>query len=282
MNHGNKKQRRALLRGAIGIALGLGAGAAARADEAYDRIRATGILKVGVYKEFFPFADDEAGIDVDIAKALATQLGLKLKLLPFDAGDDVGDDLRNMVWKGHYLGYGPADVLLHVPVDRVLQEANKQVEIFGPYWREQLEVARNTERLPDWTGFDVFQKEKIVVDGASISSIAMLSLEAGRYRENVINAHDIKVALDTFRNGGAAAVMGTRAELQAGLAGMSDVAIEPVKIPGLPVSGWAVGMAVKAESMDLAHALQGALNQIIDSGAMAAIFARHNVRYVRP
>ncbi|MFO1328447.1 MAG: hypothetical protein U1F56_13900 [Rubrivivax sp.] len=46
----------------------------------------------------------------------------------------MNDDLRNMVWRGHYLGFGPADVLMHVPVNRPLME-NPRVEIFAPCWR---------------------------------------------------------------------------------------------------------------------------------------------------
>jgi hypothetical protein len=74
-----------------------------------------------------------AGIDIDLARALAGALDLKLSLLPFNADENMNDDLRNMVWKGHYLGYGPADVLMHVPVDRPLMQANPQVQIFAPY-----------------------------------------------------------------------------------------------------------------------------------------------------
>src|SRR5680860_1237704 len=105
--------------------------APARAD--LEKIRQTGILKVAVCDEFAPFSADSAGIDVDLATALAKKLGLKMSLLPFPAGENLNDDLRNMVWKGHYLGYGPADLLMHVPVDRNLMAANDKVEIFAPY-----------------------------------------------------------------------------------------------------------------------------------------------------
>ena len=47
-----------------------------------------------------------------IAGALARSLGLALSLLPFNADENMNDDLRNMVWKGHYMGYGPADMMI--------------------------------------------------------------------------------------------------------------------------------------------------------------------------
>ena len=71
------------------------------------------------------------GIDVDLAKALAAKLGLKLDVAAFDAGEEVSDDLRNMVWKGHYLGGGAGDVMLHVPLDATLAEKNPQVRFVG-------------------------------------------------------------------------------------------------------------------------------------------------------
>ena len=282
MNAGNPS-RRVLLRGAVcAAALALGANAA-RADEAYDRIRATGTLKVAVYKEFFPFSDDNAGIDIDIAHALAASLGLKLALLPFDAGENMSDDLRNMVWKGHYLGYGPADVMLHVPVEKRLQSSNEQVEIFAPYWRDELQIARDKGRLPDWDGgYSAFEHEKIVVDGDSLSSIVMLGADGGKYRNNVINARSANEALATFKRHEAAAIMATRSELDAGLAGLPDIGREKVVQPGVPIGGWVVGMAVKAESRDLAHTLQDAMNKLIDSGAMKDIFERNHVRYTKP
>ena len=41
--------------------------------------------------------------------------------------EDMNDDLRNMVWKGHYLGTQPSDVMMHVPVDEHLAKANDKV-----------------------------------------------------------------------------------------------------------------------------------------------------------
>ena len=55
----------------------------------------------------------------------------KLSLLPFNADANMNDALRNTVCEGHYLGYGPTDLLMHVPVDRPLMDENPQVSIFA-------------------------------------------------------------------------------------------------------------------------------------------------------
>src|SRR5438105_1810142 len=73
---------------------------AARADEsALQRIRARGRLTVAVYQDMPPFHVDGRGIDVEIAQALAHAVGVPLALLPFQADENMGDDLRNMVWR---------------------------------------------------------------------------------------------------------------------------------------------------------------------------------------
>ena len=133
------------------VLLGLSGLAGAQEMSAIEKIKARGVLKVAVYKENAPYSDganaDMRGVDVSLAKALAVKLNLQLALLPFDAGENMNDDLRNMVWKGHYLGYGPADVMLHVPVDRYLMNENKQVLIFGSYAREHLVVLHDTTKV---------------------------------------------------------------------------------------------------------------------------------------
>ncbi len=87
------------------------------------------------------------GLDVALAGALAQAMNLKLSLLPFDADENMDDDLRNMVWKGHYLGYGPADVMLQVPVDKTLMDNNPQVVVVAPYMRQTFVLMRDTEQL---------------------------------------------------------------------------------------------------------------------------------------
>ena len=137
-------KRRSLLRAGAALA----AAAALPAARAYDldEARRRGQLRFAVYKEFAPFSDDGKGIDIEIAEALAAALQVKAGFLPFDADENVDDDLRNMVWRGHYLGYGPADAMIHVPVDRAFMERNGRVKIFAPYYRETLQLARSRER----------------------------------------------------------------------------------------------------------------------------------------
>lgn len=258
--------------------------AAAVAASAHDlaEIRKRGAITVAVYKDFPPFFDQGKGISVDIAEALAAKLGVRLSLLPFDADENVDDDLRNMVWKGHYMGYGPADVMLHVPVDRAFMQRNDKVKIFAPYFREKIEVVRDVKRLPELKSIDALRDQPVGVEGATLAHTLLLGAEGGRLRENVRHFRTTAAALEELRAGRLAAVMGLHSELESGIKGTPGFDIGDAVLPGLPPGGWALGLAVKAENEDLARALQQAINELNGDGGIARIFEKHGVKRLAP
>jgi len=273
--------RRRLL--AAGLLLGAGA-AVPRAVLAADApvLREAGILKVAVYNDLAPFSDHGQGIDADLGTALAGKLGLKPALLPFNAGDDLGDDLRNMVWKGHYLGYGPADVMLHVPVDRMLMNANPQVEIFAPYYVETVRLVRSAQAIPRFDGVDALAGKRIGVEKVSISGMVMLGEGGGRFREQVHIYPTATEALEQLKAGGLDAVLATRAQIESVMKGDPAFPLQEVPFDRLPRGGWAVGMAVKKDNLGLARKLQAALNDMAASGELKTIFAKYGVQAVKP
>jgi ABC-type amino acid transport substrate-binding protein len=252
----------------------LAASAPARAE--------TGTLKVAVYKDFAPFSDNGQGIDVDLAAALAGKLSLKLSLLPFPAGENLNDDLRNMVWKGHYLGYGPADVMLHVPVDRALMAANGKVEIFAPYHVESLRLVRNARSIPVFDGMHALAGKRIGVEQVSLAGMVMLGEDNGRFRDQVRLFPTSAQALQQLKAGQLDAVLATRSEIESVLRGDPAFPLEQVGFQRLPRTGWAVGMAVRKDNTEVARKLQAALNELVASGELKAIFARHGVQLAKP
>jgi L-cystine transport system substrate-binding protein len=254
--------------------------APARAD--LQKIRQSGALKVAVYNDFAPFSLKGHGIDVDLADALAKKIGLKLNLLPFDAGENLGDDLRNMVWKGHYLGYGPADLLLHVPVDRRLMAANDKVQIFAPYHNETVLLVRNGRTVPDFANIDSLTGKKIGVEKISIAAMVMLGEEDGKFRENVKIYPSAIDALEKLKAGELDAVLATRSEIESVLKDDPAFPMNEVPFERLPRKGWVIGMAVKKDEVELAKLLQAATNELVASGEMAKIFAKYGVHVVKP
>lgn len=278
-----KNNRRRLLQG---LALLPFAGVLpAVAGDGLAAIRQRGRLRVAVYNDFPPYAmAGGKGIDADLARAIAGKLGLSAEVVGYNADEDMSDDLRNMVWKGHYLGTQPADVMMHVPVDEYLARANDKVRIFGAYHRESLALARNPQRVPALAGsaavaLEVFTREKIAVETASLADSFLLSVLNGRLRENVVHFRTVGEAAAALRSGQVSAVLATRAELEAALRPEDRVAVDLPKFAELKVDGWPLGMAVKAEERELAEAIAQALGELKADGTVAAIFRRHGISY---
>lgn len=255
----------------------------ARADD-LDGLRGRGRLRIAVYNDFAPYSAGGHGIDVDLGRALAARLGLTAEIVGFNADEDMNDDLRNMVWKGHYLGTQPADVMLHVPVDEHLARANNQVRIFAPYHRESLAVARDPGRIPPLAGsaavaLEVFTREKIGVETTSLADSFLLGVLNGRLRENIVHFRSVGAAAAALVAGNVAAVLAPRAELEHALQGQSRLVIDGAKFAELKIDHWPVGMAVKAEQRQLAEALATALAELQGDGTVAAIFRRHGVSF---
>jgi ABC-type amino acid transport substrate-binding protein len=245
-----------------------------------ERVRERGALTVGLYHDMPPFHVGGKGIDVELARALAESLGVRLSLLPFHADENMNDDLRNMVWRGHYLGYGPADVLLHVPVDRPLMEGNPQVSIFAPYYRDRVVMARQLERLPRLETLSQLGADKVAVPGQSLAGWLLIGADAGAYRNQLITQW--KDGAETARallRGDVAAAAGLASEMESVLRGDPRFAIAPMPSPRAPRDGWAVGMAVKRDATELAQALQRAVNELVASGRLRQIFEHGNLAW---
>ncbi|KWT96773.1 MULTISPECIES: transporter substrate-binding domain-containing protein [unclassified Variovorax] len=266
--------------GAAGAAAGM-AGLPLRAEATpLERVRERGTLTVGIYQDMPPFHAGGKGIDVELAQALAESLGVRLSLLPFHADENMADDLRHMVWRGHYLGYGPADVLLHVPVDRPLMDANPQVTILAPYCRDRVAIARRLDRVPRLDTLSQLADGRVAVPGQSLAGWLLIGADNGAYRNQLITQwKDGTEATRALLRDEVVAAAGLASELESVLRGDTRFEIAPLPSPRAPRDGWAVGMAVKRASTELAQALQRAVNEMAASGRLAQIFERGNVAW---
>jgi ABC-type amino acid transport substrate-binding protein len=248
-----------------------------------EAVKSRGVLRVAVYKEFAPFSDNGKGIDVDIAEALAARLGAKADVAAFDAGEDVGDDLRNLVWRGHYLGYPVAQVMLHVPVDKVLMEKHPQVLIFAPYYNEQIAVLRNTTQVPVLVGLEPFTRIKIGVEGDSLPHQYLVGSLGGRFAENVVQFKTVQQAVDALKAGKLGAVMASRAQMEGAMGSLpKNLEMTQFTGVGMAVQEWDLGLAVKKDNTELAKALAVALRDLKTDGTLQKIFFRHGVSYQPP
>ncbi len=249
---------------------------------ALEKIRQSGVLKVALYRNFAPFSHDGHGVDVDLAEALAAKLGVKMSPLWFDADENMEDDLRNMVWKGHYLGYGPADVMMHAPIDPAYMAKVDRVKFFAPYHRERYAIARQLDLLPTLDDFAPFEKLPLGVEGDTLAASVMLSADGGRYRNTIKTFRSAGEAVAALKAGAVAAVLAQQGELEGGLKGDARMAIDLPPHPILQKRQWPLGLAVKKQSDDLAQALQAAINELMADGTLKAIMQRHGVQHRQP
>ena len=278
-----------LIRSAVAVVIALTVSATAistaQAEEeksALGEIQKRGILKVALYKNYPPFSNDNKGADADLAAALAAKLGVKLSVLWFDAGENMEDDLRNMVWKGHYLGYGPADVLMHAPIDRAYMAKNDKVKFFAPYHRERYAVARNIEQIALLENFDAFEKLPLGIEGDTLAAKVMLTANDGRIRDMVRPFKTAYEAIAALKAGTVSGVIAQQGELEAGLAGDKRFAIDLPPDQVMKMRQWPMGLAVKAESVDLEKALQQAMKDLTDDGSVSKIMAKNGIVYRAP
>lgn len=282
MSRPDAPMRRAFLRRGAAAAIALAAPALHAANAGgWERIRERGSLTVALYQDMPPFHDKGNGIDVDIGRALAAEMGLGFAALPFPAGENMNDDLRNMVWKGHYLGWGPADVLLHVPVDPPLMRENPQVRIVAPYYRERVVIAYDRRKLPSLESLAQLRGQPVSVAGLSLAGWLMIGAEDGLLRDHLVTRlADGVAAARALKQGDVVAAAGLASELESVLAGDERFALEPLPSPRAPRDGWAVGCAVKKDGTELAVALQKGMQALQASGKLQAIFRTHSVNPV--
>jgi len=282
--------RRTLIGAALPVLLGLGAGARADEPTAMEKIRSSGALKVALYKDNAPYSNGPAnkftGVDVRLAEALARQIGLGVSFLPFDAGETMGDDLRNMVWKGHYMGYGPADVMLHVPIDKHFMDENRQAFIFAPYARERLVVLHDPNKLPQVYNPEDLADHTINVEQATGAASALLGYRGGMLSKNIsLHASGVEAARAVVDGKSDAAFVSlVQAEAAVFEAGQDkkNWAFSNLVLPGVPPNGWVLGMAVKADNKELARLLDDALDALRKSGELVQIYQSFGLTLAAP
>jgi ABC-type amino acid transport substrate-binding protein len=268
-------------------------GAWAEDLEDLPKIKAAGVLTVALYKDNAPYSDGDGdsriGVDVALAQALAKALGVRLSVLSFQADENMGDDLRNMVWKGHYLGFGPADVMLHVPVDKYLIDNTPRTMIFAAYAREQLVLLHRLNILENIKDLDDLSGKRLVAEQGSGAASLIMGQRGGLLRSNVsLRATGLQAAQAVIEGKADAAYI-TRAQAESAVfrakANKAEFGLTNLPLNGLAGSasrGWPIGMAIKSSNQRLGMALEDALDRLRETGELQAIFNDRGLTLVTP
>ena len=255
-----------------------------------EQIRAKGAIEIAVYQAFPPWSykpesGGVTGIDVAIGKALAKRLDVGFNLRTFVADESMGDDIRNQVWKGHYLGGGTADAMLHVGMAPEFQQENDQATFLAPYYNETMGFAYDAERLGGDVDSPLALKGKPIGVGLdTLGDYFLTSAYRGALRDDVVHFRSVPAAMRALNSGEVAAVMAPVGELAGAVTMLQElnVTTRTVELGGMYQTNWDVGVAIKASNPALAKAINEAMQQMREDGTIEAIFEEYGVPYRAP
>jgi polar amino acid transport system substrate-binding protein len=235
--------------------------AAAKAPELED-----GVLNVGADIAYAPIeffeegTQNPQGLDIDLAKALADELGVSAEFTNTGFDGIIGS-----------LETERFDVLMSAMT--VTEEREKQID-FIPYFSAGTDILvaegnpKNIESIEDLSGLTV---------GVQIATIQVDQLQAANDDLKAANKPEINVltfdqnplAVEQLINGRADAVIAD-SPVVANDARLSDGKLEAL---GLAVEAAPYGIGIRKESTELKAAVEGALQKLIDSGKYKEILA---------
>jgi len=250
----------------------------------FDEVVESGTLRIAVYRDFPPFSYHRdgklVGVDIDLGRHIASQLGVRASFMPITADESVDDDLRNAVWKGHYLTREVADLMLHVPIDRQLALRNNLVAFFAPYFTRQFVVAYDPEEVESNPNLHAFIDRKVGVELDSLPDFYLTTAYGGVIKDNVVHFPTVDAAARALVAGDVAAVMAPQSQIEGGLGpDLKRFELSTVSMQGFGRPNWVVGVAVNHDSRDLGYAVEDIIVALRESGVINRIFSSYGISY---
>lgn len=238
--------------------------AACRADrEAWERIQQSGVLRVGVDPTFPPFALDDGGtltgIDIDLARALAAEMGLTAQFT--------------------YFGYdGLYDALTTEQVDVLISALVVAPERMGDFaYSDTYYDAGQALIIPadsaGITSADELEGQRLAVELGALGHVEALALQRARPSLSVQTYGGVNEALDAVAAGEAdgALVDGVSGRLY--LKERPATARPLLRLPQ-PVTTEPYAVVVRIEDRTLLAEINGALQRLSAAGELDAILNR--------
>lgn len=253
----------------------------------FDKIIDDGWIEFALYEDFAPWSYKEGGkivgVDVEIAKIIAEDIGVEPRFRLVQAGENLDTDMRNYVWKGATVGGRVSDVMLHVPYDSELTCRIEQVVFTGQYAMEALAIGYSDAEYPDEDERPTpayFRFDTVAVENDSISDFYLSSIGRGSVSDAINRFSTNEQAVAAMVAGETMATMAPLAVIEAGLTEGFGVHRPP--LPGLVHSTWTVGVAVNQQHRDLGYAVDYAIEKALADGRIEAIFAAHGLTFLPP
>lgn len=256
----------------------------------FDTILERGYLTFAVYEDFAPYSwqdgTDAKGIDIEIAKVIAEEIGVAARFNFFASDENVDADFRNQVWRGALINGEVSNIMMHAPYNKDLQCRNEFVVLGGQYFNETLATAYWTDAFPDGAPTTPFFRfHKVGVENDTVSDFYLVNFNGGMLRKNVIHYDDHQQAFDGLLQREVDAVMGVKGKLEY-LDKTSDladkVAVDSPPLVNFALNEWTIGIAVNFRYREVFYTADGIIEEMVKDGRMQTIFEKYHVSYAKP
>lgn len=225
-------------------------------DRTWERIRAEGVLRVGMDASFPPFdmIDPETneiyGFDVDLAHALAAELGVRVEFL------NVGfDSLYDQLLAGRFDA-----IISALPVDYTWTE---DVRYSEPYFQAGLLLVTTQALSPAIRQAEDLVGRRVAVEWGSEGDAFIRRLEREHGQAEVLAKDSPAEALEAVRTGEAEACLVDAVSAYQAMGGDSSLVIV-----GPPLTEASYAIAVRRNSPVLARQINTALGHLRDAGVL--------------
>ncbi len=259
-------------------------------------IKKSGDIIVAVYENFPPYSYMEDGIakgvDIDIATKIASKIGVKPVWYWTGSDENLGDDLRNIIWKGSLIHRTKADVMFRVPFDydyirrtdpSTGELENELVVIKSPYQSESWVIATNKKTVPEIRSLAIFKYHTIGVEIDTLPDSYLTSSFRGVLQGNIKHYMNIYDAIKDLKDGKIDAVSGLKSQLEFGLDFYKNSDKYYISDPLKHVkSQWDLGVAVRTDFRGLSYKIDGYMSELYQNGTIKQIFESYNLVYSKP
>ncbi len=250
-----------------------------------DKVKAAGVLRVGLYQDNRPWSWEEGGrprgIDVDLAVAIAAALGVKPDIALFPADENVSGDLRNVIWRGGLLGFRRCDLMLHVPFDMQFAAQEERSVFIAPYFHEEFTAICGSQTKDCNMPPQRFVGSKVGAELDSIPDFYLVGGFGGILRSDVVHFPTGYAAAQAVHDGEVEMAVSSRAQIEASMFDRPDskAKLRTSPLPLLASDGWDIGMAVRDDSRSLGAAVEDVVSQMIEDGELPALFSKYGVNW---
>ena len=250
-----------------------------------DQIVEQGHMLFAVYDDNVPYSWQDAGkprgIDVDIARLIADDLGVTAQFNFVGAGENLEADLRNNIWKGGVIGGRVSNVMMRIPYNSSFACRVEQVTFTGQYASESIAIAYSNAAYPEEKPVPAyFRFDTVAVENDSISDFYLSSFAGGQFRQNVHRFTDMGQGMVALASGETKAAMGPRGQLEYGRT--DDIGIHQPPLAGFAVSTWTLGVAVSFSYRPLSYAVDDAISAALADGRIANIYESYGLSFQQP